>query len=130
MRFTKGKHAFVVATHTDRQHIHNHVIFNSTALDGTRKLRDFFFSALAVQRLSDLICLQESTCVNFHADWPLFLHSQCQLALENEMLRKYTILVMLYKFERERIYQLTTKDIPELKCAAGSKPYEDENEIR
>ncbi len=33
MRFTKGKYAFVVATHTDRQHIHNHVIFNSTALD-------------------------------------------------------------------------------------------------
>ena len=56
MRFTKGKHAFVVATHTDRQHIHNHVIFNSTVLDGTRKFRDFFFSALAVQRLSDLIC--------------------------------------------------------------------------
>ena len=72
MRFTKGKYAFVVATHTDRQHIHNHVIFNSTALDGTRKFRDFFFSALAVQRLSDLICLQGSTCVNFHADWPLF----------------------------------------------------------
>ena len=69
MRFTKGEHAFVV---TDRQHIHNHVIFNSTALDGTRKFRDFFFSALTVQRLSDLICLQGSTCVNFHADWPLF----------------------------------------------------------
>ena len=46
------------------------------------------------------------------------------------MLQKYTILVMLYKFERELIYQLTTKDIPELKCAAGSKSYEDENEIR
>jgi len=60
-----------------------------------------------------------------------FLHSQCQLALEIEMLRKYTILVMLYKFERELIYQLTIKDIPELKCAAGSKPCEDEeNEIR
>ena len=54
MRFTKGKHAFVVATHTDRQHIHNHVIFNSTALDGTKKFRDFFFSALAVQRLSEI----------------------------------------------------------------------------
>ena len=23
MRWTKGKHAFFVATHTDRQHIHN-----------------------------------------------------------------------------------------------------------
>ena len=45
MRFTKGEHAFVVA---DRKHIHNHVIFNSTALDGTRKFRDFFFSALTV----------------------------------------------------------------------------------
>ena len=63
MRFTKGKHAFVVATHTDRQHIHNHVIFNSMALDGTRKFRDFFFSALAVQRLSDLICLEHQLSV-------------------------------------------------------------------
>ena len=63
MRFTKGKYAFVVATHTNRQHIHNHVIFNSTALDGTRKFRDFFFSALAVQRLSDLICLEHQLSV-------------------------------------------------------------------
>ena len=63
MRFTKGKYAFVVATHTDRQHIHNHVIFNSTALDGSRKFRDFFFSALAVQRLSDLICLEHQLSV-------------------------------------------------------------------
>ena len=63
MRFTKGKHAFVVATHTDRQHIHNHVIFNSTALNGSRKFRDFFFSALAVQRLSDLICLEHQLSV-------------------------------------------------------------------
>ena len=63
MRFTKGKYAFVVATHTDRQHIHNHVIFNSTALDGTRKFRDFFFSALAVQRLSDLICLEHQLSI-------------------------------------------------------------------
>ena len=63
MRFTKGKYAFVVATHTDRQHIHNHVIFNSTALDGNRKFRDFFFSALAVQRLSDLICLEHQLSV-------------------------------------------------------------------
>ena len=46
-RFLKGKHAFIVATHTDREHIHNHIIFNSTALDGTRKFRDFFFFGLA-----------------------------------------------------------------------------------
>ena len=32
MRWTKGKHAFVVATHTDKAHIHNHIIYNSTTL--------------------------------------------------------------------------------------------------
>lgn len=41
MRWTKGKHAFFVATHTDRQHIHNHIYYNSTTLDYTGKFRDF-----------------------------------------------------------------------------------------
>ena len=26
MRFTKGNHSFIVATHTDKHHIHNHII--------------------------------------------------------------------------------------------------------
>ena len=63
MRFTKGKYAFIVATHTDREHIHNHIIYNSTALDSTRKFRDFLLSGLAVQRLSDLICLEHRLSV-------------------------------------------------------------------
>ena len=40
LAFTKGRHAFIVATHTDRAHIHNHIIFNSTSLDCRRKFRD------------------------------------------------------------------------------------------
>ena len=56
-RFTKGRHAFLVATHIDKAHIHNHIIFNSTTLDCTRKFRDFYFSGLAVQKVSDIICL-------------------------------------------------------------------------
>ena len=63
MRFTKGRYAFIVATHTDREHIHNHIIYNSTALDSTRKFRDFLLSGLAVQRLSDLICLEHQLSV-------------------------------------------------------------------
>ena len=57
-RFLKGKHAFIVATHTDRAHIHNHIIYNSSALDGTRKFKNFWLSSFAVQRLSYLICLE------------------------------------------------------------------------
>jgi hypothetical protein len=63
MRWTKGRHAFFVATHIDRRHIHNHVYYNSTALDCTRKFRDFLGSARAVRRLSDRICLENSLSV-------------------------------------------------------------------
>jgi len=56
-------YAFIVATHTDREHIHNHIIYNSTALDSIRKFRDFLLSGLAVQRLSDLICLEHQLSV-------------------------------------------------------------------
>ena len=63
MSFTKGAHAFIVATHTDKAHIHSHIIFNSTSIDGTRKFRDFKRSGLALQRVSDLICLQHGLSV-------------------------------------------------------------------
>ena len=45
MRWTKGKHAFFVATHTDKKHIHNHIYYNPISLDYTRKFRDFWRSA-------------------------------------------------------------------------------------
>lgn len=63
MRFTKGKHAFLVATHTDRAHIHNHIVFNSTSLDCKRKFRNFYLSSFAIQRISDLICLEHGLSV-------------------------------------------------------------------
>ncbi len=57
-RFLKGKHAFMVCTHVDKDHIHNHIVWNSTAIDGTRKFRNSFYSAYAVRKLSDLICME------------------------------------------------------------------------
>ena len=63
MRWTKGKYAFFVATHTDKAHIHNHIYYNSTSLDCTRKFRDFIGSARAVRRLSDRVCLENDLSV-------------------------------------------------------------------
>ena len=57
-RFLKGDHAFIVATHTDKAHIHNHIIWNSTALDSRRKFRDFKRSGEAVALLNDTICVE------------------------------------------------------------------------
>ena len=62
-RFLKGNYAFVVCTHTDKAHIHNHIIWNSTSLDHKRKFRDFFRSARAVRKLSDLICAEHNLSV-------------------------------------------------------------------
>ena len=63
LRFTKGKYAFIVATHTDRAHVHNHIVFNSTSIDGTRKFKNFWLSGIALQKVSDLICLENGLSV-------------------------------------------------------------------
>lgn len=58
LRFTKGSYSFIVATHTDRAHIHNHIVFNSTAMDGSRKFRDFRRSGITLQKISDQVCIE------------------------------------------------------------------------
>ena len=62
-RFLKGRHAFLVCTHTDKKHIHNHIYWNSTTLDCTRKFKNFIGSYRAVRRLSDLICAEHRLSV-------------------------------------------------------------------
>ena len=57
-RFTKENHAFIVCTHIDKAHVHNHIIWAATTLDETKKFRDFKRSAQAVRRLNDTICIQ------------------------------------------------------------------------
>ena len=58
MRFTKGRNAFIVCTHTDKHHIHNHVIFSAVNLDCDRKFRNFWGSTKALRRLGDTLCIE------------------------------------------------------------------------
>lgn len=62
-RFLKGEHAFLVATHNDRRHIHNHIVFCATALDCTHKFRDILRSGKALAALSDQICTEHNLSV-------------------------------------------------------------------
>lgn len=55
-RLTDKQHAFVVATHIDKQHIHNHIIFCATSLDGQQKYRDVKRSAKDLVQISDALC--------------------------------------------------------------------------
>ena len=63
MSLTKGKHAFIVCTHVDKHHIHSHIVFNSTALDCTRKFRNFWRSSFAIRKISDMLCLENGLSV-------------------------------------------------------------------
>ena len=63
MSLTKGNHAFIVCTHVDKHHIHSHIVFNSTAIDCTRKFRNFWRSSFTVRRISDMLCLENGLSV-------------------------------------------------------------------
>ena len=62
-RFTKCKHAFLVCTHIDRAHVHNHIIWSSVNLDCDRKFRNFWGSTKAVRHLSDTICIENGLSI-------------------------------------------------------------------
>ena len=63
LRWTKGKYQFFVCTHIDKEHIHNHIYYNSTAYDRSRKFRNFIGSSFALRRLSDRVCLEHDLSV-------------------------------------------------------------------
>ena len=62
-RLTGNQNAYVVATHIDKHHVHNHIIICSTALDCRRKYRDAKFSRKDVAQLSDDLCREHGLSV-------------------------------------------------------------------
>lgn len=66
-RFTHGNHAYIVATHTDRHHIHNHIIISAVNLECDRKFRNFIGSSFALRRLNDVICIENGYSVIEHS---------------------------------------------------------------
>ena len=65
-RFTKGKNAYIVATHTDKRHIHTHIIISAVTLDHQRKFRNFWGSSKALRRLNDFICVENGYSIVEH----------------------------------------------------------------
>ena len=69
MEITKGNNAFVVATHTDRDHIHNHIIFNAYNLDCEGKFRNVIGSYKYLREMSDDICKQNNLSIIENPDF-------------------------------------------------------------
>ncbi len=63
LKLTKGNNAFIVCTHIDKHHVHNHIIINSVDLDCTRKFRNFWGSTWAIRRMNDKLCLEHGLSI-------------------------------------------------------------------
>jgi hypothetical protein len=62
-KFTHGKHPFVAAVHTDKQHIHCHIIFSAVNLGCDRKFRNPIGSMKIVRQISDHLCAERGLSI-------------------------------------------------------------------
>lgn len=63
MEFTRGQHQFVVYTHEDKAHIHNHIEINSTNLECDGKFKNVKDSVDVLRRINDRICLSHGLSI-------------------------------------------------------------------
>lgn len=56
-------HQYIIATHTDRNHIHNHIIINSVNFHDYKKLRNNSENLQALRSISDDICKENGLSV-------------------------------------------------------------------
>lgn len=62
--FLGGKFEYVIATHIDKGHLHNHIIFNATSYKDYKKFRSEPYKTVAKMReISDRICAENNLTV-------------------------------------------------------------------
>ena len=126
MKFTKGEYAFIVATHTDKAHIHNHIIFNSTNLACDRKFKNFFLSSFVIQRISDGLCLEHGLSVikprayrdrEKRTDYPRrdTYRDAIREAIDRGLARNPKDFEELFRFLEEEEYQIKRGQNPAIK---------------
>ncbi len=62
-RLTDDQFSYVVATHIDKHHVHNHIVICSTAIDCQHKYRDVKRSSKDLVQLSDTLCQEHGLSV-------------------------------------------------------------------
>ena len=62
-KFTHNRHQYVVAVHTDKQHIHCHCIFSAVNMDCSGKFRNPIRSMKIVRQISDFLCAERGLSI-------------------------------------------------------------------
>ena len=58
-----GKYEYVLATHIDKDHIHNHIIFNSIDADEGKVYHSYYGSYMNIRNQSDKFCTEHNLSV-------------------------------------------------------------------
>lgn len=58
-----GKYEYVLAAHIDKDHIHNHVIFNSIDVDEGKVYKSYYGSYMKIRNESDRLCKEHNLSV-------------------------------------------------------------------
>ena len=98
--FTQGKYEYVVATHIDKGHLHNHIIINSVSFYDYKKLRTVpYRTARQIRGISDRLCAEAELSV---------LQEPRQLGQRyTERMRKRTTVPVRSEIRRRLNYVLT-----------------------
>ena len=134
-RFTKGNNAFIVCTHIDKAHIHNHIIWNAVNLDCDRKFRNFWGSTRAVGRLNDTICIENGYSIVENPkprgkSYDKWLGDQAKpshrellrVAIDNALSQKPADWDGLLKLLQEAGYEINPGQNPSFRCEGWGRP--------
>ena len=61
-KFIENNYQFILSTHTDRDHIHNHIVINSVGLNG-KKYNSCRSELEDIRQYSDLVCLEHGLSI-------------------------------------------------------------------
>ncbi|EMD17087.1 hypothetical protein HMPREF9943_00650 [Eggerthia catenaformis OT 569 = DSM 20559] len=62
-KILEGKYEYVLATHIDKDHIHNHIIFNSIDVDEGKVYHSYYDSYMNIRNQSDRLCKEHNLSV-------------------------------------------------------------------
>ncbi len=133
MSFTKGKYAFVAATHIDKDHIHTHIDFNSTSLECNKKFRNFLKSGRALAKISDKLCLENGLSIienpkksdTKYETWlgekPLTFSDKLRIAIDEVLLQKPKSFDEFLKLMQDKGFEVSNRKLVGFKSAEQGK---------
>lgn len=62
-KILEGKYEYVLATHIDKDHIHNHIIFNSIDINEGKVYHSYYGSYMNIRNQSDKLCKEHNLSV-------------------------------------------------------------------